>query len=49
MLAADVGEEGTAIWPPSALLFLADAEKGFSSVSTPMVFQPPLAAFVAGY
>ena len=49
MLAADVGEEGTAMWPPSALLFLADAEKGFSSVSTPMVFQPPLAAFVAGF
>ena len=48
MLAAAVGEEGTTIWPPSVLLFLADAEKGFSSVSTPMIFQPPLAAFVAG-
>ena len=49
ILAAAVGEEGTTIWPPSVLLFLAVAEKGFNSVSTPMIFQPPFAAFVAGF
>ena len=47
MLAAADGEEGTTIWPPSLLLDLADADKGFNSVSTPMIFQPPPAAFVA--
>ena len=49
ILAAAVGEEGTTIWPPSVLLALADADKGFSSVSTPMVFQPPFSAFVPRY
>lgn len=38
ILAAAVGDEGLTIRPPSVLLFLADADIGFSSVSTPMVF-----------
>ena len=48
MLAAIDGDEGTTMWPPSLLLALAEADRGFNSVRTPMFFQPLPAAFVVG-